>query len=140
MSALPFPAHGRPAHRATPRPQLRLVTPPPRTARWLAALVVVTALAVVGVVSLHALAAEAAFDAVTLSAEVDALEVRYDELTAEVARLESPERVRHVAIEQLGMVPAADQEYLALDTAPPAAAADPGPPGDVAAAAPAPGR
>jgi len=123
MSALPFPAQrARQTPAAAQRPHLRLVAPPARTARWLAALVLVTALGVVGVVTFNALAAEAAFEAARLEAEVDALEVRYDELTAEVARLESPERVRQVAIEELGMVPAEQPAYLVVDDAVPAAA------------------
>lgn len=139
MSALPFPAQrARQAPAATQRPQLRLVPPPARTARWLAALVLATALGVVGVVAVNALAAEAAFDAAALEAEVDALAVRYDELTAEVAQLESPERVRQVALDELGMVPAQQPSYLVVDDAVPASARIDGeaPTGDAAVADP----
>jgi len=64
-----------------------------------------------GKLSIDGLATEAAFQAQRLQAEVDALSLRSDELTAQVSRLESPEHVRRVA-QELGMVPAREPAYL----------------------------
>jgi hypothetical protein len=66
-------------------------------------------------VSLSALAAESSFQARELEGEVKALSTRYDELTYEVARLRSPERVQSVAVSELGMVPAEHPAYVLLD-------------------------
>lgn len=130
MAAVPQPASRRgrsgaarataPAARATPpravgRPHLLLVAPSPRprpVGRYLAAGLVLAALGIFGVVGLGALAAESTFDARRLEGEVEALSLRYDELTAEVAALESPAHVREVAQSELGMVPAEDPTYL----------------------------
>lgn len=123
MAAAPSPA----AHygaRAVPapappvrRPDLRVVpSAPRRTGRFVVALGVLTALAVFGVVTLHALAAQASFEARALEREVAELELRHVELTAEVARLESPERVRRVAVAR-GMLAAEQPDYLVLDGA-----------------------
>ncbi len=90
---------------------LRLVEPTPHPARFGVLALLLAALGVFGVVSLHALASESAYRAQELSAEVEDLTLRADELTADVARLESPQHVRQVA-EQLGMVPATDPGYL----------------------------
>lgn len=126
MSALASsPRHApRPAARPT-RPDLRVVAPPRHTARYLGVLLVVAVMGVVGVVSLSALAAEAAFEARQLQSEVDELTLRYDELTAEVAGLEAPARIRSVAEEELGMVPAEEPLFLVaqrdVDEAPRAA-------------------
>ncbi|MFO8075488.1 MAG: septum formation initiator family protein [Actinomycetota bacterium] len=133
MAALPSPAtHRAPTprpHEGAPapaeRPDLRVVDRPRHHRRYLALLTLTVALGVLGVVSLHALAAEAAFDARTLEAEAEALAQRSTELTAEVAALESPERIREIAIEELGMVPARQPGYLVLDE--PAAPAGPQP-------------
>ncbi len=113
MSALPT-AVRRPQVTAAPdrRPQLRVVQKPRRTWPFLLAIVVVVVGGVFGILSLSALAAESAFAARELSAEIEALSIRYDELTAEVAHLESPERVRNVAMTQLGMVEAERPAFL----------------------------
>jgi cell division protein FtsL len=94
------------------RPDLRVVPRRRRSGRYFAAMLLVGAVGVFGIVSLSALAAEAAFAARALEQEIDELSFRYDELTAEVASLESPARVREVATEQLGMVPAQQPAYL----------------------------
>ncbi|MDP8969596.1 MAG: septum formation initiator family protein, partial [Actinomycetota bacterium] len=99
------------------RPDLRLVERPRHAARWLAVLALFAAAGVFGVVSLHALAAEKAFTARALEVEVNRLALRHHELTAEVAALESPERVRRLATAQLGMVPAQQPAFLVLDPA-----------------------
>lgn len=127
MAADPSPA----AHRLAPaptapaptpgeqgRPDLRVVGRPRHRGRYLALLSLVGALGVFGVVSLHALAAEAAFEAQTLEAEVSELSMRYEELTADVAALESPERIREVATSELGMVPVEDPAFLSIDDVP----------------------
>jgi cell division protein FtsL len=107
------------------RPRLRVVGPPRRSRRFVALLVAVAAVGVFGVVSLNALAAEHAFRARALQADVEALAVTYDELTAQVATLASPERVRRVATEQLQMVPAEQPAYLVLERTDAGAAAAP---------------
>lgn len=106
MSALPIPGRTRtPASRRPPgRPSLRVVPEPRHHGRYLLLLAAFGAAGVFGVVGLNALAAESAFTARTLEQEVHALAIRYEELTAEVAALEAPERVRHVAVHDLGMV------------------------------------
>jgi cell division protein FtsL len=110
-------AVGRPAPSTGPaeRPRLRVVPRPRRTGRYLALMAVVAAAGIFGVVSLSALAAESAFAARALEAEIDDLALRYDELTAEVAGLESPERVREVATAELGMVRAAEPAFLVVE-------------------------
>ncbi|CAN5527318.1 hypothetical protein BH23ACT7_BH23ACT7_05940 [soil metagenome] len=107
----PSPAP-RPAPRT--RPDLRVVPAPRHTGRCVALLLMIAALGVVGVVSLNALAAEASFESQALEVRIDELELRYDELTAEVAVLSSPERVRRVAIEELHMVPTDRPGFLVL--------------------------
>jgi cell division protein FtsL len=97
------------------RPELRVVPPRRRTGRYLAAMVLVGAVGVFGIVSLSALAAEAAFAARALEQEIDELAFRYDELTVEVATLESPARVREVATTQLGMVRAEQPAFLIVE-------------------------
>lgn len=122
----PVPSPGRPAPHPQDgqRPELRVVGRPRHRRRYVALLSLLGALGIFGVVSLHALAAEAAFEARTLESEVSELAMRYEELTAEVAALESPERIRDVAVGELGMIPAEQPAYLALDgeVPPPAAA------------------
>jgi hypothetical protein len=127
MSALPA-ALTRRAPRPAParRPDLRVVPRLRHTGRYLALIVVLGAAGVFGIVSLSALAAESAFAARALEGEIDDLSFRYDELTAEVAALESPGRVRDVAIGELGMVPATQPAYLVIDRPPAAAPADGG--------------
>ena len=123
MAALPSPAtHRAPTPRpqegvpaASGRPELRVVDRPRHHRRYLVLLVLTLALGVFGVVSLHALAAEAAFQARALEAEVDGLAQRSTELAAEVAALESPDRIHAIATGELGMVPARQPGYLVLD-------------------------
>lgn len=113
MTALPLrrtrPRPGRRAH-------LRVVRQPRRrhlTVFLLAALLLAGA-TVFGTVSLNAMAAGDAVVARQLEADVVAAERRYGHLIAEVAALESPERVRRAALE-LGMEPATEPRYLILD-------------------------
>lgn len=128
MSALPsLRARARPdgLRRAdAARPGLRLVERPRHAARWFAVLALLAVAGVFGVLSLHALAAEQAFTARTLEMEVNRLSLRHHELTAEVAALESPDRVRRIATGQLGMIPAQQPVFLVIDLAP----TSPGPP------------
>lgn len=98
------------------RPHLRVVGEPRRAGRFLLAAVLAGGIGLFGVVGLHALAAEQSFQVRSLESEVRELSLRYDELTAEIARLESPERVRQVATLQLGMVPAREPGFLVADT------------------------
>lgn len=108
------PRHA-PAAGSRSRPVLRVVGRPRHTARFVAAIVAVAVAGVIGVVSLSALAAEAAFEARALQGEVADLSVRYDELTAEVAALEAPARVRSVAEAELGMVRAEEPTFLVAE-------------------------
>jgi len=99
------------------QPNLRIVDQPRRTGRWLVLLLLLAVAALVGIVSLSALSAEASYTASELESEITELSYRYDELTAEVATLESPERIRQVAEGELGMVPSEQPAYLVLDPA-----------------------
>lgn len=98
-----------------PRPRLRVVPHRRHRGRYVAAMMAIGVLFVFGILSFSALAAESAFEARSLEEEIDALAIRYDALTAEVARLESPGRVRAVATEELGMVPADQPAYLVVE-------------------------
>jgi cell division protein FtsB len=129
MSALPTSASTARARAAVQeRPALAVVGRPSRR-RSIAVLVAITVVAGVSIVlSLSALAAESAFAARELEREIDSLSLAYEELTAEVAGLESPDRVRRVALEELGMVEAEHPAYLVVerplgDAAPPTGAA-----------------
>ena len=105
----------RPVPRRAPapaRPHLRVVGEPRHGLRYVVLAVLIGGLGVFGVVGLHALAAEQSFQARNLEREVRDLSLSYDELTAEIAGLESPERVRQVAMGQLGMVPAEQPGFL----------------------------
>jgi cell division protein FtsL len=117
MSALTVTAapSRRVSQPAPARPALRVVPRRSHRGRYLAAMVIVGAVSVFGIVSLSALAAEAAFAARTLESDIEVLAIRYDELAAEVAGLESPERVRTVATDELGMVRADQPAYLVSD-------------------------
>lgn len=118
MSALASTAARRqstaPAGRGR-RPELRVVPPRRHAARYTALLVTLGALGIFGVVSLSALAAESAFAVRTLEGELAELTTRYEELTAEVAALESPGRIRDVAGRELGMIPAREPAFLVVD-------------------------
>lgn len=112
MPALPSPHRPAPRPHAPRRPDLRVVGPARHSGRYVVVIVVLLLLGVIGVVSLSALAAESAFEARELHSEVTELSLRYDELTAEVAALESPERIRHVAEAELGMVEPESPAFL----------------------------
>lgn len=118
MTAAAAPAL-RPVPRRSPaparRPHLRVVGEPRHGLRYVVLAVVIGGLGVFGIVGLHALAAEQSFEARALEREVRDLSLAYDELTAEIAGLESPERVRQVAMGQLGMVPARQPGFLVAD-------------------------
>lgn len=118
MSALPQPrtaTTARRSARAAAAPRLTLVTPPPRSRRYIVAMVALITMAVFGSVSLNAMAAEQSFAAKELDAEVRELKLRTDELTVEIARLESPDRIRAVAAKHLGMVSPTQPGYLVVD-------------------------
>jgi cell division protein FtsL len=95
--------------------RLRLVTTNPRSSRFALLLLVIAAVGVFGVVSVGAKNAEAAMQVRSLESDVDQLKRDYELLTAEVAELESPDRIRQVAVEDLGMVEADDPKYVLVD-------------------------
>ena len=99
----------------TPPTPIRVVAPRRRPVRYLALMVVVSALGVFGCVTLNALAAEQSFAVRELESNVTGLTRTVDELTVEVTRLESPDRVHRVATTQLGMVPAQEPAFLVLE-------------------------
>ena len=96
-------------------PRLQLVTTNPRASRFMLLLLVLVAVGVFGVVSVSAKTAEAAMEVRALEGEVEQLKREYELLTAEVAALESPERIRTVAVEGLGMVEAKDPKFVVVD-------------------------
>jgi cell division protein FtsL len=110
---------------STRRPRLEVVAPTRHAGRYALLLVALGILGVFGIVSLNAMAAESAFEARALEAEVRELSLRYDELTAEVAHLASPERVREVAVAELGMVPAEQPQFLVADAGTPVGSSAP---------------
>ena len=113
--AAPGRAGGTPATPATPgRPQLRVVPAPPRY-RTVVLIGVLLVGGVFGIVALNAAAAKHSFAARALQTEVGDLTVLSDELAAQVAALEAPRRVREVATEELGMVPARNPAVVVLD-------------------------
>lgn len=117
MSALPQIATPRPlaVGRRRPPPPLRLV-PPRSRASWVGVMLTLVVVGVLLVVALQAQAASAAFAARALEREVTDLERRHEQLIAEVSGLESPDRIRRIALDELGMVPASDATYLDLST------------------------
>jgi cell division protein FtsL len=100
---------------APSRPRLTLVMSSPRSSRLALVLLVIAAVGVFAVVSVGAKTAEAAVQVRTLQTDVDELKTRYEILTAEVAELESPERIRRYAVEELGMVEATDPQFVVVD-------------------------
>lgn len=101
--------------RAPSGPRLQVVTSNPRSSRFALVLLIIAAIGVFGVVSVGAKTAEAAIQVRALEADVDELKRDYELLTAEVAQLESPERIRSVAVDRLGMVEAEDAQFVVVD-------------------------
>ena len=90
--------------------------------------VVLTILAFVGLFAVavcHALLIERQASIDELDARVAEEQARYEELSLDVAELESPERIRTEATGRLGMVPAGETVWLTPT--------EPVPPGDAAA-------
>ncbi|HUH07243.1 MAG TPA: hypothetical protein VML96_05470 [Egibacteraceae bacterium] len=116
MSALPSVTlpRRRPDEDRPGRPHLRVVEAPRHTTPFALVLVATAVVGIFGIVAMGALAAESAFAARELETEIDQLTMRYEELTGELAFLESPAHVRHVAVSQLGMVPSRQPDYLVL--------------------------
>lgn len=112
-------APARPGPRRSPapeqRPELRVVDAPRRARRWLAALLVTGLLGVAGITSISAAGAEAAFTAQELDRDIAQLEQTRNELSADVAELSSLQRIRTIATEELGMVPAEEARYVRAD-------------------------
>jgi cell division protein FtsL len=113
MSAVPLRLVRSDGASSTSR--LRLVTTNPRSSRFALLLLVIAAVGVFGVVSVGAKTAEAAMQVRSLESDVDQLKRDYELLTAEVAELESPDRIRRVAVNQLGMVEADDPKFVDVD-------------------------
>lgn len=100
---------------ASPRPRLELVISNPRSSRFALVLLIIAAVGVFAVVSVGAKTAEAAVQVRSLSTEVEELKQRYELLTAEVATLESPQRIRRFAVDELGMVEPTERQFLVVD-------------------------
>lgn len=103
-----------PRRQPAARPQLDVVRPRRRVGRYYAAMLAMTAMGVFGCVALNALAAEQSFAVRELEAQVTTLARTADELTVEVTRLESPQRIEKVAKRRLGMVRADMPAFLVL--------------------------
>lgn len=122
MSALPHAAprpRGRPDAPSPPRPATRpalRVVQRRRRVRWVGLMLAFVIAGVLAVVALQAQAASAAFAARSLEQEVVELRHTHEQLVSEVAALQSPERLRRIAVQDLGMVPADDPVYLDLST------------------------
>lgn len=116
MSAVTVQPRPRPLIRRPERPRLRVVTDtkPPRRVPWLLVLALLLAGTVLTALTLTALAAEDAVRARELQAEVTVAERDYAQLVAEVATLESPERIAQMA-EQMGLVRTAVPRSLPVD-------------------------
>lgn len=118
-SAAPGRATPQPEHPSPPepgqQPRLRVVAAPRRARRWLAALVVTGLVGVTGITSISAAGAEAAFQARELNDQISQLEETRNELSTDVAELSSLRRIREIATERLGMVPAEDARYVRTD-------------------------
>lgn len=115
MSAAPLRLIRGQGASSRPRPRLRVVMDNPRSSRLALVLLVIAAVGVFAVVSVGAKTAEAAVEVRSLSADVDELKQRYEILTAEVAELESPQRIRRVAVDELGMVEPVEPQFLVVD-------------------------
>lgn len=104
----PAPARGR--------PELAVVraAQPRHALAWLVATIVLLGGAVLGAVALNALAAADSVAARALEQQVAEAERLHAELVAEVAHLDAPERIRQVAIDELGMVEAPNPRYVLL--------------------------
>ena len=113
MSAVPLRLVRTAGTSSTSR--LQLVTTNPRSSRFALLLLVLAAVGVFGVVSVGAKTAEAAMQVRSLESDVDQLKRDYELLTAEVAELESPDRIRRVAVDELGMVEADDPKFVEVD-------------------------
>lgn len=94
-----------------PSPPLRLVPPRPK-ASWVGVLLTLVVAGVLAVVALQAQAASAAFEARALEREVLELRRSHEQLVAEVAELGAPDRLRRIAVDDLGMVPPRKTAYL----------------------------
>ncbi len=115
MSAVPLPTPPLPA--PPEPPPLRLVPSVPRRRRLAFAVLLssIGTVAVFATVAINALAAGDAVAALHAERAVQEAEARYTQLVASVARLEDPARIRRVATEELGMIPARGARFLVLE-------------------------
>ncbi len=100
---------------ASSRPHLELITADSRSSRRALVLLIIAAIGVFGVVSVGAKTAEAAVEVRSLEADVEGMKQRYELLTADVAELESPDRIRRVAVDKLGMIEADELQFVVVD-------------------------
>lgn len=119
LAPVPVPVP-QPRRRVTPPTPIRIVTPRRRPGRYLIVMLLMAAVGVFGCVTLNALAAEQSFAVRELESDIAQLTRTADELTVEVTRLESPDRLHRVATGTLGMVPATQPAFLVM----PGAASD----------------
>ena len=115
MSAVPLRTPPLPA--PPEPPPLRLVRSVRRRRRLAFVLLLssVGTAAVFATVAINALAAGDAVAAMRAEKVVEEAEGRYTELVARVARLEDPARIRRVATDELGMIPARGARFLVLE-------------------------
>ena len=106
----------RPARDERDRPVLRVVRAPEarHALLWLVATIALLAGAVMGSVTLNALAAADSVASRELEQLVAAQERTHARLVAEVAHLDAPERIRQAATMELGMIEAPSPRYVTL--------------------------
>jgi hypothetical protein len=114
LAPVPVP---QPRRRPAPPTPIAVAVPRRRPARYLMFMVLVASAGVFGCVTLNALAAEQSFAVRELETDVTELTRSVDELTVEVTRLESPDRLHRVATTRLGMVPAEQPAFLVMPRA-----------------------
>ncbi len=114
LAPVPIPAPARPRRRPAQPTPIGLVAPRRHPGRYLLIMILMASAGVFGCVTLNALAAEQSFAVRELEADVAELTRASDELTVEVTRLESPDRLHRLATSRLGMVPAEQPAFLVM--------------------------
>ena len=116
LAPVPVPVP-QPRRRPTAPTPIGVAAPRRRPGRYLVVMLLLGSAGVFGCVTLNALAAEQSFAVRELEADVAELTRTADELTVEVTRMESPDRLHRVATQGLGMVPAEEPAFLVMPRA-----------------------